>query len=183
MYAQGRIAIFAGLLGLSGAAFGQGGLPLDFYVGGSVGASVANLESDDGSEFDGLGTIGGKIFGGLIFNKYFGIEGQYAHFGEAEIEDGGVASKAELTGWGFAATGNVPITERLTLVGRLGFLNWDVDTNAGDDNGLDLHAGGGFRFDVFDHFALRADWDYYPMNADGVDISTHMVSIGGQFNF
>ncbi|MCO6442031.1 MAG: porin family protein [Nitrococcus mobilis] len=180
MHAQGKIAVFAGLLGLSGVAFGQGvgGFPLDLYVGGAFGNSVVDVDAGN-VEFKGFGSIGGKVFGGLTFNKYIGVEGQYVHFGEAEIEGGGASDKLELDGWGAAVTGNLPIINQLSLNGRVGFLNWESD----DDDGTDLHVGGGFRFDVVEHFALRADWDYYPMDADGSDLNTHMVSIGGQFNF
>ncbi|MDN5865525.1 MAG: outer membrane beta-barrel protein [Gammaproteobacteria bacterium] len=181
MYHHGITYVLFFMLGLSGVACGQGlgGSPLDFYVGGSVGASVVNLDYDNGVEINGLGAIGGKVFGGLIVNKYIGIEGQYVRFGEAEIKSAGGSSDTDLTGWGFAATGNAPITERLTLVARAGFLDWESD----EDDGTDLHVGGGFRFEAFDNFALRADWDFYPLNADGVDLNTHMVTIGGQFNF
>lgn len=176
MHPIGKLTVFSGLFGLSVAAFGAGPLPIDLYLGGAVGASVLDMDQD-GVEVESFGSISGKVMGGVKLNQYIGVEGQYTHFGEVELSAGGASASDELSGWGFAATGNLPIINNLSLAGRAGFINWETD----DDDGTDLHVGGGLHFDVVEHFALRADWDYYPI--DGGDLSTHMVSIGGQFVF
>ena len=58
------------------------------YVGGGLGASVSSVKNDpfnitgatSGTTSKSLGGLGGRVFAGYNFNRYFGLEAGYAKF-------------------------------------------------------------------------------------------------------
>ncbi|MEM1434273.1 MAG: outer membrane beta-barrel protein [Pseudomonadota bacterium] len=159
---------------------------MQWYAGGSLGAtSVDNfdaasdvspdeiidlLESELGLPVtvDNLRTgsddsdTGWKIFGGLNFNAYVGVEVFYVNLGEAlqslavdasalisvgNEPSGSVDAKAEaeVDAFGAAVVGRLPLSEPFSLFGKVGMTAWDADLNisasfSGSASGLPITA-------------------------------------------
>lgn len=155
-----------------------------YYLGGGLGMLVGNVAYENGDEFN-AGAYGGKIYGGMKFNDYIGIEGQYNRFFRTEVETNGSVHSV-FSGWGFDAVGYLPVTEIFTIAGHAGFLSWQRTTDLPGEptrKGITPHLGAGFQFNVFKHFSIRSDLDFYFIDMDGNDIGTGTLTVGGQFNF
>lgn len=104
---------------------------------GNVLTPIASAEVD---KFNGT-DMGFRVFGGLRFGRFFGIEGGYVDLGEPDDETNlsipGDASRPttdvslvitdETDGWELYAVGFLPINDRWEAFAKLGILNWDSD--------------------------------------------------------
>jgi OmpA-OmpF porin, OOP family len=167
-----------------------------FYVGGSFGQTEFK---DFCSDARSGGYVGGscdekdsgwKAFFGYRINRHFAIEGSYVNWGEASLNGGtflGVPANAtgELTSWGVAAVGIIPIGERFWGFGKIGFMRSEVDVNvnvagfagAGSESDTEAHYGLGLGFNITPRLAVRGEWER------AADNKANMLSIGLQYRF
>ena len=141
-----------------------------FYIGGDIGyASVDDSGVDDeDTSF--------HFIGGWQFNENFSVEGGYIDFGEF---DAGIAD-IEVDGFDVAFVGALPVAEKFSLTGRLGYIWWDADAGAlGDDDGSDMLYGIGGRYDVNDQFMLYGGWTRYDID----DVDLDVLHFGGAYRF
>ncbi len=157
-----------------------------FYVGASIGKAELN------EEFDGLviddKSTSYRIVAGWNFNEYFALEGGYHNFGDFEqvLDIEGVPVTANLTADGFTlgAAGNVPLTERFSLMGRAGWYFWNGNaeinnvSQATPEDG-NLYLGAGVKFNVTERFQLIGDWTRYELQ----DTVSGVFSVGLQYQF
>ena len=173
------------------AAFAQA---QGLYIGGSIGQAQADgfCDSEPGftvTSCDDKDT-GWKAFLGYRVNRNLAVEGSYMNGGEL----GGTVNsffgtgtvKTDVTAWGIAALGILPLSERFELFGKLGFVRGESDSDvtingtpipSDDDSGTELTYGIGVVYNITRSLGIRAEWE----NVDDADIS--LLSIGIQYKF
>ncbi len=175
-------------LALAALCSGAQAAPLKFYVGASVGNGG---EIDGGlSDFD----IDGdnqtwKVFAGVGLWRFLSVEGAWHDFSDVtccgpEVADAGFDLAVE--GTSVAGVAGLPIGP-LRLFAKVGVLSWKVsgvvDTIAGpvssSASGEDTMGGVGADFKVFGKLSIRAEWEFFEVDSDSLDV----VSVGVQYRF
>jgi hypothetical protein len=182
------IALTMALVVLAGPAVASDN---GFYLGASVGQTQLDIDqlTDDIESADFSGDdMAYKIFAGLRFLTFLGIEGSYRDFGAPEDEvavlDGTVT--ADLTGYDVAAVGYLPLGIA-DIFAKAGMAAWDaelgLDAGSGtasvSDDGEDPFYGLGFQL-RFKSFAVRAEVEYF--DVEGAE-ALYMYSLGGSYTF
>jgi len=128
-----------------GAQAQTGGSPVvpNIYGGLELG------RSDVGDEDD----IGFKVFGGYQFTRNIAAEIGYGMLFDK--------SDVEVTALEFVAVGMFPIQNQISLIGKLGLANVEVDTRFGSEDKTELTWGIGVQFDVNRNLGVRALWQRY----------------------
>ena len=108
-----------------------------WYVGGGIGASRATIDeariraalTSNGSTVTAFSkdekyAIAYKVYGGKQLSRYFAVEAGYFDLGDftynATTSDGSLAGKARIHGFNLDLVGQLPITERFSVLGRVG---------------------------------------------------------------
>jgi OOP family OmpA-OmpF porin len=155
------------------------------YLGGSFGqtkvkewcdAPPGALTACDDSN------TGWKILGGYRFHRHFAAEGTYIHWGKVSARTATRSVTAKNSSFGVAAVGILPLRERFSLFGKLGFLQTEQDlagvgapSRSGDDT--ELHYGIGLKFDLTPTWRLRAEWEQTEK------LKVQMLSVGAEYRF
>ena len=171
------------------------------FIGGSFGqATVKISDKVNGQNFSLEDSdTGYKVFGGYMFNEYFGVEVGYVNFGNESDSfgyDGGEGPfKANIEGKASGHTleviGAYPIGP-VDVFAKVGAISFSAKTNVngsdpfgnsvhvnGDENSSDLAGGIGVMYKL-GHFGFRAEAEAY--SANNVD-DLYLLSIGAQYNF
>jgi hypothetical protein len=171
----------------------------EWYGGLSYGeTNVETSESIEGVDLDFEADDNAfKVFGGYMFNDYFGVELSYLDLGDASDrvgfdggEIGAIEIDAEITGFAAEAVAQYPVGP-VDLFAKAGMVAWDVEGDitgfdlggneigslSADDDGEDLIYGIGARYNA-GQFAIRAE--YQEVDTDGVD-DLSLVSIGVEY--
>jgi OOP family OmpA-OmpF porin len=162
-----------------------------FYLGASVGQTQLEIDqlADQVYSADFSGDdMSYKIFAGLRFLTFLGVEGAYRDFGapEDELAELGATVTADLTGYDVAAVGYLPLGIA-DIFAKAGMIAWDADfsLDAGgssvsvSDDGEDPLYGVGFQL-RFKSFTVRAEVEYFDIeSAEAV----YRYSIGGSYTF
>lgn len=170
-------------LGLMAATAAQADVQPGFYAG--VGIGNASAEDDD-SGFDGDDT-GFKLFGGYSFNDNFAIEVAYFDGGAPDDTFDDINVELEVTGFNASAVGRLPVSETVSLFGKIGFASYDLEATARlgglsasvDDSGSDLSYGVGAAVSFAERFEVRVEWEAI----DVEDGSFSFLSVGGLYRF
>lgn len=180
-----------------------------FYIGGSFGQSrISDFSgSDVDRELASVGITsttttddkdtGWKAFAGYRVMKYLAVEGAYTNFGDASARvtvtapAAGVANvELENEAWSLSVLGILPLNDKFSLFGRLGFNVWNVEATATgtgsatgrysyDEDGTDVLYGLGASYHFTPNLNLRAEWERYDF--DGNDIDFVSVGLGWSF--
>lgn len=141
----------------------------------NLGAGYTYLDVD-GTAYDAL-----TLRGGYDVNEYFGVEGEaLIGLGEESETVLGVNVDSSLNyGLGVYAKGQYPITEAVSVHGRLGYVWAEIEASAAgfsateDDDGVGYGVGAQYAFN--DLNAVRADYTRYDFgddaDADGWSVS------------
>jgi OOP family OmpA-OmpF porin len=171
----------------------------EWYGGLAYGETNVEVESD-GADFEADDSAF-KVFGGFMFNEFFGVEVSYLDLGDlsdgvgfdgGEFGDSFINVDAEITGFAGELVGQYPVGP-VDLFAKAGLIAWDVegditgfdgDTNesfsiSADDDGEDLIWGVGARYNA-GQFAVRAE--YESIDAGDIDELT-VMSIGVEYRF
>ncbi len=172
----------------AGAAHAQS-LPPDshFYFGGGLGHVHADPNKGDYSDqAPGSTTNTGrddstawKLYGGLQWNKYWGLEAGYANLGQFQnnyslsTTNSSATGTNRLSAWSLAGTGTYPINDAFSLNAKAGvallrsnysfsgtgpsFLSGDN----GNDHSTNLLLGVGGQYNLTKNVALRLDYENY----------------------
>ena len=109
-----------------------------WYMGAGIGRTRAKIYDDDLARRMSQAGLpltsytadnrdkGYKFFVGKQFNRYFAVEGGYFNLGEFTFEAGTTANRVlrgerEFRGWNLDLVGQLPLTERFSLLGRAGW--------------------------------------------------------------
>jgi OOP family OmpA-OmpF porin len=171
---------------LSASAFAQIHHDAGPYVGVNYGMFKSRGDDfeDENDYFEGLV--------GYRFNGFFGLEANYANFGEF----GGDLATAEVDGWGVAAVGFIPLSDTFSLYAKAGqfFSTVDVDlagfTDSFDDEQIFYGLGASFAVadpvDIvieYNRYKVEVDDSDWPVEVDSSDTDIDTVKIGVKFTF
>lgn len=131
------------------------------YVGGNYGYLRVEGEDDFDDDKD--------VWQGLIgyrFNPYFALEGSFIDFGDYGNEMAGGSTD----GYTAALKGSIPVTERISLYGKLGQLWSETQYRLGtfneDYDDESLFVGGGISIALSHNFRLTAEYTVYDTQLD-----------------
>lgn len=188
---------------------------LGWYGGANVGRSAATIDDariTSGLLSRGLTTTsiidqdrstGGKIFGGYQFNRNFALEGGYFDLGKfgfaaTTVPAGTLTGNIRLQGWNLDAVGILPVTEKLSVLGRVGVTNArardsfsgtgavNVPYSSANPSQRDTNYkfGVGVQYAFNDALAMRVEAERYRVNdAVGNKGDVDLVSVGLVYRF
>lgn len=131
-----------------------------FYAGAELGN--ADFGDDDDTAI--------KVLGGYQVNRNIAAEVAYSML----YDKGG----AEVNALELVGIFSFPLQNQLSVFGKLGFANVDVETRFGSDDKTELTYGIGAQYDVSQRLGVRAGWQRYDTD-DEVDL----LSIGVVYRF
>jgi OmpA-OmpF porin, OOP family len=149
------------------------------YVGGSVGGSHWKGDDQLGTADDKSDT-GLKVYGGYSFTPNIAIE-----FGAVDLgKFTGPTGDARANGVYLDGVGTVPIGYGFSALGRIGIVNGQLKTDAGDaDRGTNLKVGLGLQYDITPNIGVRTEWERYRFDSlDGHD-NADLYSVGLNYRF
>jgi OmpA-OmpF porin, OOP family len=152
----------AGAMAVSASAWAQQAMSTvpNFYIGAEVGQ--ADFGSEDDTAF--------KLIGGYQFHRNIAAEAGYGMLFDKE--------GAEVTALELVALGMFPVMDKLSVIGKLGFANVEVDTSAGSDDRTELTYGVGVQYDFTRNLGARAQWQRYD-----TDNEVDLLSVGIVYRF
>lgn len=184
-----------------------------WYVGANVGQSMAEIDNasiqrsllangfTDVSSSDDERDIGYKLFGGYQLNRILSLEGGYFDLGTFDYTAtttpaGTLNGSIKLNGLNFDAVGTLPLTEKLSLLGRAG-LNYAKAKDSFSGSGaviptdpgastrdLNYKFGVGLQYDFTKAFGVRAEAERYRIDdAVGNKGDVDLLSLGMVYRF
>ncbi|GAA0742509.1 porin family protein [Ideonella azotifigens] len=180
---RGRRAAQLGvaLLGLAALGFAASSRAEGLYLGGSL--AVPQWHGPvNGSDGDNQG-VGVNLYGGYSFTPNWSLEAGYMNLGRLKGDVDGLSTSAKAQGGYLDAVGTLPIGERFSLLGRLGYAGANLKTTAGDDHGNGLKLGAGVQYDLSKQVALRGEWNRYRFDAFSDHQDVDQYSLGVKVGF
>lgn len=174
----------------------------EFYAGASIGESTLEASDNlDGQDLDyEASDTAFKVFGGYMFNDYFGVEASYIDMGSLDDKlgfDGGefgdlvAAVDADVTGFAGQLVGQYPVGP-VDLFAKVGMVMYDIDGDltvsdsfgnrereSVSDDGNEMIWGLGARYN-FGQLAARVE--YEAIDADDID-DAYLWSVGIEYSF
>lgn len=179
--AVGGLAVL-GLAMLGTAANAAGGE--GFYAGAGVGK--ASVKIDDigfGLQFDTTDTAF-KIYGGYMFNEYFGLDAGFFDVGDQTEDFGFAAITVDMTGLSISLLGNLPLGENFALFGKVGVTSTTGDVESqgfeseeASEDSISYGFGAALSFGL--PFELRAEYEVVEID----DVDLNYWTIGGLYRF
>ncbi|MBK8454743.1 MAG: porin family protein [Thiofilum sp.] len=136
-----------------------------FYAGASMGKQTGDVaDTCDANEWD---CYAWKLYGGYKFNQTFGVEGNYYHLLDEEVEAQGKtpSSSHKTTGYSVAATASMPVMEKAEVFGKLGMFSTETEvqsnsvTTTTDDKGALFGVGAGYKFT--NNLGIRGEYEHF----------------------
>jgi len=156
-----------------------------FYIGGSFGAArmdTSTSERDLANQLRAFGFTSAdvqfddrssafKVLAGYRVNRNFAVEGYFADLGKYNLSVSttgpATAGSGDLKarGLGFDAVGIMPLSGRLSGLGRVGIIFWESKGNfegeSSSDDGSELKIGIGLEWKLNSNVSLRGEFEYY----------------------
>lgn len=126
-------------------------------------------------------TEGWKVYTGYQFNQYLGVEGDFANLNDMTAKNGTTKTETVTTAWALAAVGSYPLTEKFSVMAKLGaaYVLPKTTTKVGaanatrtGDDGYQPNYGVGLSYALLDNFNLRAEWERFDMDDYNIDLMT-----------
>ena len=188
-----HIAVVGFISGMSMLSSLPAAADSNWYAGVGIGSAEVDISSSRaGERLLGDGATGVntsldnddtsyKITVGYDYSKNFAVEAAYVNFGDFNLDanETGIANPligsfdADTDGISIAVVGKLPLSNNVSLLGKVGAYYWNSDTdtsvtqsgapvpiNEVDDNGTDFFYGVGAQYD-FNKFSLRAEYEVY----------------------
>jgi len=156
------------------------------YFGASAGdASIEVTELD--ARFD-VDDTGYKLFAGYRFLKFWAFEAQYTNLGSFAADIAGTTIDADADLYGVAGLGILPVTPKVDLFVKVGYIRWDtagivsdgVDDVSLNDDGMDLSYGAGIAYRISQRTGIRLEYETFDFeNTENVKFT----SLGLQLKF
>ena len=172
-----RKRVAATLFALASLALGTQAHADGPYLGGSLG-TPHYPDSVNGISGSGSG-VSGKLYGGYQINPNFALEAGGADLGHIDDANGKVKGGSEF----FDAVGIAPLTDKWSLLGRVGVAHVKLDTPFGDDGGNGPKLGLGVQYSLSGNVALRGELERYHPNVFGDKINLEHYTFGVRVGF
>lgn len=126
-------------------------------------------------------TEGWKVYAGYQFNKYLGVEGGYVNLNDMTARTGTVTTNLDTDAWALGAVVSYPLTEKFSVMGKLGaaYMLADVVTKKGNalkvrtgDDGYEPNYGMGVSYALLDFLNVRAEWERFDRDDHNIDLMT-----------
>lgn len=126
-------------------------------------------------------TEGWKVYSGYQFNKYLGAEGGYANLNDLTATTATTRIKVESEAWSLAAVGSYPLTDKFSVMAKLGaaYVTTNISTKVGaaltqrsGDDGYQPYYGVGVTYALLDNVNLRAEWERFDLDDSNIDLMT-----------
>ncbi len=162
--------ILALILFASVANAGERVRNLNTYIGAGVGTSKDEILD----QFYNETVASGKIFSGLSYNTFSGLEASYAYLGS--FANNQVTQEAlALNLVAFA-----PVSESISIVAKAGIYYYRLDVSGVKTNDNELTYGLGLKYNFDYRNAIRGEWERYK-NLGGSDVDMYSVSYSYRF--
>jgi OOP family OmpA-OmpF porin len=141
-----------------------------WYIGAAVGKAYID-ETIGGSQLKADSTTS-RLFGGYSFNQNFALEASYLNLGtfrdSIDVEGISVPVSAKADGFAFAVVGTLPLSEKLSAQGRLGYYFHDGQSTAAgitenDPSDENPFVGLGLSYALNDAFEVNLAADYFDL--------------------
>lgn len=129
---------------------------------------------------------GWKVYAGYHFNKYLGVEGGYVNLNDATARTGTLTTKIDTDAWTLGGVLSYPVTQKVSLMGKLGAaynltdLRYKDGTNlavtVGED-GWQANYGVGMSYALLDFLSLRAEWERFQRDEGNIDLMTAGITM------
>ena len=160
------VVLVAGSLGAIAA-------PTDgLYAGASLGKSQYP-DTVNGVAGNGSG-VSGKVYGGYQVNPNFAVELGVAKLGDVSTPSGQMNGQSEF----LDAVGTLPLSDKWSLLGRVGVAHVDLNTSLGNDSGNGLKVGLGAQYSLTGNVAIRGEWERYQMKVFGATPNADQYTVG-----
>ena len=173
----------------------------DIYVS-TFEFDTSGTETNTIVRFDANGTLLGQVDAignipllGLAFNSrdnkvYFASVGNFQFMASmirrVNANFNGMPATANLSadGFTFGVAGTLPVSDKISLTGRLGMFFWDGDAEINDvsqatPEDSNLYFGAGAEYALTERFSFTGDWSRYDLE----DAQSNVFSVGVQFSF
>ncbi len=177
-----NLAMLGFALAHSSAAVAEEG----FFVGGAFGNGYLD-ETFNGNRINSDSSAY-RIYGGYRFTKYFGVEIGYLDLGtfRETFDVGGTSVPVSVSASGFtlAAIGSLPLSERFSLIGRLGYYFHDNESSVAGvvEDSLSEQSpfvGIGLGFDISEVLEINLAYDL--IKTDDADPTLAMLGLTLRF--
>ena len=162
------------------------------YVGASVGQTDfnnSNLSNINPNSKDEKAT-GWKLFLGFPLSQTFSLEAGYMDLGEQTASAGATTAKANANVYNLAAVARFPVSDRISIFGKLGGYRWGMasrtSTSTANDDGFNLTYGLGGQFSVNKDIGVRVEWEQFRnlgYNLTTGKSNVNFLSVGLVYNF
>jgi opacity protein-like surface antigen len=160
-------------LGLAAVAASPLAWGSPWYAGGGLGVSdfagcpgAASCDSRDQAY---------KVYAGYRFTRHLAVEAGYTDLGKATATLGDSITETKPRGMAAHAVGAWPLSERFSLLGRIGLIYGDSKVTGTaptrNEKGTELAWGAGVQFDVAPQIAVRLEWERFEFR-EAVDAIT-----------
>lgn len=131
-------------------------------------------------------TEGWKVYSGYQFNKYLGVEGGYANLNDFTATTATARIETESNAWALSAVGSYPLTDKFSVMARLGaaYVLTSTSTKVGTalaqrsgDDGYQPYYGLGVKYALLDNIDLRAEWERFDLDDSNIDLMTAGVAM------
>ncbi len=188
------LAVIATLAAVPAAADERSGV----FLGVSGGKSNVK-ETLDNLDLDRLGidvefdddSPAWSASGGYQLNKYFGARFGYVDFQSFDelLDSGGMDNmpdvELDLEGWQVGIDAYLPVSDRVSLAARAGYMDWQSNLKIGDlgleenDSGTDPFFGAGMELHFGSHVGM--DFSYTRFDVEGSDVDYAALGVRVSF--
>ena len=167
-----------------------------FYVGGSIGQSRPSFGSESFSAGTGYNAENSatawKGFAGYQFDKNWGVELNTMHLGTYDVTapTAGTSGTAKITGWGADVVGTMPMTQGVSLLGKVGMLRTDQrlggTIGSASDKKWSPKVGIGLKYDINERLGARVEMEHISnigSAANTIDTKANVYSVGLAYKF
>jgi len=156
------------------------------YVGGGLGGSTSNAHQSNvfGSN-KGNSALGGRAFAGYNFNKYVGLEGNFARYSNTNSH----YAKVELDALTVVAKGYLPIGENANVYGlagaaeRFSKVSYRGSNNTAHNHNLRPTYGAGASLDVAENLTTSVEYSRIQEQSKYSSPNADMMTINLAYNF
>ncbi len=154
-----------------------------------IGIGQVNI-SLDGSNFD-ESDMGYKFFGGMFFNKNFGLELAYTDGANPHYSSSGTSLEVSPSAFTIEGIGRFPLGQSLSVFGKAGIAFYDIYAQGrvlglsfgNSESGSEFVYGVGLSLGLGPKFELRGEWEQLSIDLNNISGDYSMLTLDGVFKF